>query len=287
MHEAEDGGGRVWSRGRDALASQYASRGRAATTKHPGASQTFGVGRVLGTGFVVWFRNLTPFLLITALFYAPPWIWAVSVVHGEQTVKTLHAATQAFTIATFLTIPLNVFVAATLTYGVVRELYGQRASIGACIATGLVRFLPAFGVGLLTWLCVGLASLALVVPGIIVHCMLYVSTPVSVVERPGVGAALSRSGELTQGRRWSIFGLVLLLFVVNLFSTYLVCTLAVSPHPRTIEAVFDNMSRLIYVSFAHQVITGSISAVMTSVSYYYLRAEKEGTSTAELAAVFD
>ena len=253
---------------------------------HPDASQSFGVGRVLQTGFAVWFRNLIPFLLITALFYALPWIWAVSVVHGEHTVKTLAAAYQAFAIATLLTIPLNVFVAATLTYGVVMELHGQRASFGACIATGLVRFLPAFGVGLLTWLCVGLASLALVVPGIIVLCILYVSTPVSVVERPGIMAALSRSADLTQGRRASIFGLVLLLVVANVLSTWFVRILAVSPHPTTIEAVFGNLSRLIYFSFAHQVITGSISAVMTSVSYYYLRLEKEGTSTADLAAIF-
>lgn len=255
-------------------------------TGEPEARQRFGVGRVLGTGFAVWFRNLIPFLVITALFYAPPWIWAVSVVHGEQTVGTLQAAAQAFLIASLLTIPLNVFVAATLTYGVVMELHGQRASIGACIATGLARFLPALGVGLLTWLLVGLASL-LVIPGFIVLCMLYVSTPVSVVERPGIAAALRRSAALTAGRRWSIFGLVLLLVVASWLSQYFVRVLAVSPHPRTLADVLDNMSRLIYATFAYQVIAGSISAVMNSVSYYYLRAEKEGTSTSELAAIFD
>jgi uncharacterized membrane protein len=245
------------------------------------------VGRVLGTGFAVWFRNLIPFLMITTLFHAPPWIWAVSVAHGEQTLETLRAAGQAFLIATALTIPLNVFVAAALTYGVVMELHGQRASIGACIATGLARFLPALAVGLLTWFLICLASLALVVPGVIVLCTLYVSTPVSVVERPGIGAALNRSVVLTAGRRWRIFGLFLLLFVANWLSFHVVGRLAVSAHPTTLEAVFDNISRLIYVSFAYHVILSSISAVLTSVVYFHLRTEKEGTSTTELAAIFD
>ncbi|HEY0480051.1 MAG TPA: hypothetical protein VGD37_21170 [Kofleriaceae bacterium] len=242
---------------------------------------------MLSTGCAVWGRNLVPFLLITALFYAPPWIWAATAVHGEHTLETVRSASKALVIATYLTIPLNVFVAATLTYGVVMELNCQRASIAACIATGLKRFLPALGVGILTWLCVGVATFALVIPGIIVLCVLYVSTPVSVIERPGITAALSRSAELTRDRRWSVFGLALVLLVANTVSMAFVRELVISGDPKTLEDVFDNLSRLIYVSFVHQVITGSLGAVMTSVAYYYLRAEKEGTGAAELAAIFE
>lgn len=147
--------------------------------------------------------------------------------------------------------------------------------------------MPALGVGVSTWLCVGLASIALVIPGIMVLCMLYVATPVSVVERPSMAVALSRSASLTRGRRWQVFGLVLLLGIANLLAMQLVRSLAISSDPKTLEDVFDNLSRLLYVSFAHQVITGSLSAVMTSVAYYYLRAEKEGTGAAELAAIFE
>jgi len=287
MNEPGDEGDRGWSRGRDALASDYASLRRAETADRIATGPSFGVGRVLATGFAVWFRNLIPFLLITALFYAPPWIWAVSVLHGAPTTATLLAANHAFLTATFLTIPLNVFVVATLTYGVVMELHGQRASIGACIATGLARFLPALGVAIVATLCVGVASMALVIPGIIVFCMLYVATPVSVLERSSVTAALSRSSELTRGRRWKIFGILVLLVVANMVSSFLVRELALSAQPEGMDALFDNMSRLIYVTYAHQVLAGSLSAVMASVTYYYLRAEKEGTSAGELAAIFD
>lgn len=252
---------------------------------------TFGIGNVLGTGFRVWLRNLIPFLLITGLFHAPPWLWALSAVHGSDgTSESLLHAAQVVQWASYLNLPLGVFVTATLTYGVVMELHGQRASIGACIATGFARFLPALGVGILTCLCVGVASIALVIPGIIVLCMLYVSTPVSVVERPGMMASLNRSSELTKGHRWEIFCIVFLLallafavaFVTGMFSATLL-----RPRELTLESLPALLSKHVYFTYAHQVMTGSLTAVISAVVYVFLRAEKDGTSTAELAAIFD
>jgi hypothetical protein len=288
MHESGDGGERAWSRGRDALAGHEVSYDRATGIERsvpPG--QVFGVGRVLGTSLAVWFRNILPFLLITVLFYAPPWIWGMSLVYGEQTQDTLRAASEMLGISIFLTLPLNVLVAAALTYGVVMELNGHRASFGACIATGLVRFFPALGVGLLSWLCIGVATLALVIPGLIAMCVLYVATPVSVIEKPGVMASLSRSAALTRDRRWGIFALILVLGLANWVLTLIAPSLAAPTEPSTIEEAFDALARFLHFSFVQQVIIGSIGAVVASVSYYYLRAEKEGTSASELAAIFD
>lgn len=246
----------------------------------------FGVGNVLATGFKVWWRNLVPFLLITALFCAAPWIWVGSLVYGEPSLDNLQRTTAAFGIATLIGLAVNVFVSAALTYGVVMELHGQRASIGTCITTGIVRFFPALGVGVLTWLCVAGASILLVVPGVIVWCMLYVATQASVLERPGLLGALRRSRELTRGHKAQIFGLLLLLGVLG-YVTSLIATRVVSSTPRTLEQAFGNMSSLLYVKLAHQIVFGSLNAVMASVAYYLLRAEKEGTSAAELAAIFD
>src|SRR5258705_6957206 len=98
-------------------------------------NRTFGDGNVLATGFRVWFRNIIPFLLITGLFYALPWIWVGTLVYGEPTLENLQSAARAFSIAAVLTIPLNILVSAALTYGVVMELHGQRASIGTRLTT--------------------------------------------------------------------------------------------------------------------------------------------------------
>jgi hypothetical protein len=247
----------------------------------------FSAGNVFTTGFRVWFRNLVPFLLITAMFYALPWIWAGALAHATPTPENLHAAVQSLTIATWLTLPINVFVSAVLTYGSVMELHGQRAPIGACIATGLSRFLPALAVGALTWMCICAAFFAFFIPGLIVLCMLYVTTQVAVLERPGLFGALSRSSALTSGHRVHIFLVILLMLALNLGSAYVLRPLVVTSSPVDLEAVFGNVSRLVYFHFLHQVVFGSLNAVMASVAYYFLRAEKEGTSVAELAAIFD
>lgn len=247
---------------------------------------TFGVGNVLATGFRIWFRNLIPFLLITALLYAPPWIWVAILTHGEPTAANLQAASRGVVVALALGLPLGTLVAATLTYGVVMELHGQRASIGACITIGLARFVPALGVVLLTWLCVMVGVLALVIGSAVVFCMLYVAMPASVLERPGLVGALRRSRELTQGHKWEIFGLLFVLALINFATSFVLRGFTVST-ATTVQAALDNLSRTLYVDFAHGVIVGSLGAVMSSVTYVLLRAEKEGTSAAELAKIFD
>ncbi|HMG24261.1 MAG TPA: hypothetical protein VK607_23160, partial [Kofleriaceae bacterium] len=54
-----------------------------------------------------------------------------------------------------------------------------------------------------------------------------------------------------------------------------------------LDAAFHSLSRQLIINLADGMIAGSLSAVMASVAYYFLRAEKEGTSAAELAAIFD
>jgi len=249
---------------------------------------TFGIGNVLATGFRIWIKNFVPFMLITALIYSPVLIWGVSSVQGEMTTERFLAAARTLQLIGLLSILLNVLLSAALTYGVVMELQGQRASIGACISTGLVRFFPALGTGLLSLLCICGGCLLLIIPGIIVFCMLYVATQASVLERPGVMGALKRSRELTKGHKFEIFGLV---FILGLLSYGLgrVCQAVALPHlgeTGYLDEFLHNIPRFMYLNLAEQMLVGSITAVMASVAYYFLRAEKEGTSAKELAAVF-
>jgi hypothetical protein len=250
---------------------------------------TFGIGNVLGTGFRVWLKNVIPFLLITAVVYAPLMLWMVSLVHGDMTAERLQHIAWQLIVVTVLASLVNILVSSALTYGVVMELRGQRATLGACIATGLSRLFPALGVGILSALCILGGTLLLFIPGIIVFCMLYVAVPASVLERPGVVGALRRSRELTRGHKMEIFGLVFLLWLLG-FGVTKISQLIVLPNmgdPNHIEETLRGMATNVYVSLLEQMVIGSISAVMAAVAYYLLRAEKEGTSATELAAIFD
>ena len=249
---------------------------------------TFGIGNVLGTGIRIWVKNFVPFMLITALIYSPLWIWTFSTVHGEMTTDKLLAAARVEQFQAAIVVLLNLFVAAALIYGVVMELRGQRASLGTCIATGIARFFPALGAALLSVLCI-MAGSILIIPGIIFACMLYVTTPAAVLERPGVLGALKRSRELTYGHKFEIFGLSVIMVLAGLGLGKLVENMTL-PHLSErghIEETMRNFPTYMYVNLALQMVLSSLGAVMEGVAYYFLRAEKEGTSADELARIFD
>ena len=76
----------------------------------------------------------------------------ISAVQGEMTDERIAGVARAVGYGALLTVVLNILVSSALTYGVVMELQGRRASIGACISTGLVRFFPTLGVAILSLL---------------------------------------------------------------------------------------------------------------------------------------
>lgn len=245
----------------------------------------FGIGVVLGTGFRIWGKNLPAFLLIACVVYSPLIVWGLTAASGAGGPTAVETFTRWHGLAEML---LSLFAAAAITYGVVMELQGHHASIGASFATGLARFFPVLGVALLSGLCILLGILLLVIPGIIVFCMLYVATPAAVLERPGITGALSRSRELTRGHKLEIFGLLFLLGMINGGIAYAAQELIVKgdmDFPELMELA--TVKRYIYVQLALNVVTGSLAAVMSAVAYYYLRSEKEGTTATELASVFD
>jgi uncharacterized membrane protein len=241
-------------------------------------NQSFGVGSVLGTGFRVYGRNIIAFTLITAVVYVPIILWTLSLVSGTE--MSLSSMTRYVGGVGILSLLLNSFVSATLTYGVVKELQGQRASIGACLATGFSRMLPALGVGVLTALAIVGGCVLLIVPGIIAACALYVAMPASVIEKPGVVGALKRSAELTKGYRGAIFGLLLVMGVGNYALG------------RVEQAVFplDSMAHIktyLFINCGTSIIVGALSSVIAAVAYFQLRADKDGTTAHDLAKVFE
>ncbi len=107
--------------------------------------------------------------------------------------------------------------------------------------------------------------------------MLSVATQASVIERPGVTGALERSRSLTKGHRLGIFGLMLVEGAI-VFGIQMIVQNGLS---RSLS-----LPSYIYVDLLCSVTVGSFTAVMSAVTYFYLRQEKEGTSAAELGQVF-
>jgi hypothetical protein len=242
----------------------------------------------LSLGFSVWARNLLPFTAISALVHAPLIVYTVLLLGKGQpeTPEEAEVFSDAWTrwsiVVPVGSVLLSLIATGALTYGVVQQLRGQRASFGSCVTVGLARLPAILGVGVLVALCVGLGFLLLIVPGIILFCMLWVAVPVAVIERPGIRASLSRSAELTRGARGPIFLVLLVLGVLGKVLSLV------------IEAVFfrppewENLKTYLVVEFLIGVVAmGSLQATVNAVGYWQLRSSREGATIEDLAKVFD
>ncbi|MER9768691.1 hypothetical protein NKJ09_21800 [Mesorhizobium sp. M0189] len=136
--------------------------------------------------------------------------------------------------------------------------------------------LPTLGIGLLVGLGAGLASIALLVPGIILWLGWCVAVPVLIQERLGVFGSMSRSRVLTKGNRWPLFGLFLILMVIAMVIQWVMLAVIV---------MFGGIIADVAAALVSTVLSMVLS-VATAVSYVELRQVKEGTSVEELSQIF-
>lgn len=106
-----------------------------------------------------------------------------------------------------------------LAYALFEIKSGRKATYGASMIAGLRNWGVLWVAHLVSGIFILLGCVALIVPGMMLVVRYSLIAPVVVLEKKGVSDALGRSTELTIGRRWQIFGaLVLGSIVVMLFS---------------------------------------------------------------------
>jgi hypothetical protein len=126
--------------------------------------------------------------------------------------------------------------------------------------------------------------LLLVVPGIILMVMFWVYVPAIVVENAGIMECFGRSRALTRGHRWGIFGMFVLLIAL-IFGLEMILITQVEDMRGFAMAISSGWA--LWAISAVSVVVTAYAAVLTSVGYYYLRAEKEGVLIDDIAKVFD
>jgi len=248
----------------------------------------FSVGGVLSEAFSILTRNIAPFTIISLIVTAPIFVYAyfagAAVVQTSSSVSGTTVGVSSSVVGTgallawLLQIVLTQVAVGAISFGVFQEMRGQRADFGQCIARAVGLIFPVLGVSIVTALAIGIGAVLLVVPGLIVACMLWVVIPVAVVERPGVFASLSRSGALTKGHRWQIFGIVLIIGIAEMGATY------------ALTRIFSSIGGFLLGQLASWVVTAAGSAytaVSTAVGYTSLRFTKEGIGIEDIARIFD
>ena len=233
------------------------------------------IGRVVSETFGIIGRNLVSVGTVAVVISAV----AVLLSHGvSESMGQEESSREAVGVAGLIAFVMQTIATGGITHAAVADQSGQRVSVGPAFATGLRLTLPLLGLGLVVGLGVGLASLLLVVPGILLWVRWTVAVPVRVVEGPSTSGSLQRSSELTLGSRWPLFWLAVLTLVF----------IAVIQVGAGLLAVLVGESGLAsgLLEVAASAVNTGVSATGTAVCYMELRRIREGTTPDQLASVF-
>jgi hypothetical protein len=249
----------------------------------------FTIGNVLGTSFAVLRRNIVAFGIFALGFGLFNLVaeWAVGIIGSQiaAAAKTDAPVTWGtwappilFTIAVFFaSMVISSLATAAVSYGVFQDLRGQRAGTIDCLVRGLASILPVVIASLAFSLIVSLASILLLIPGVLIWLAYWLYVPAIVVEKRGIIDSFRRSAFLTRGRRWRVVGLWLVAGVASLLVSSGLTRVLLS-------ATGGWRFGALYISEAAMT---AFYAAATAVSYYCLRADKEGVGIDDIAAVFD
>jgi hypothetical protein len=187
-------------------------------------------------------------------------------------------------------------IQAAITDGAWQNLRGRKLRIGAALS-GAVTVLPrvalaglVFSVALVVVISIPVALLQIVLPaavgavtGLVMLAIVavaivryWVFVPVVVIERAGPLACFRRSAALSRGHRWEILGILALVMLANWLVSLAAHLLPGIGAPAA-GAALEIAAALFFTA---------LSAVLATVAYYLLRAEKDGP-VEDAATVFD
>jgi len=242
--------------------------------------QEFRVFRAIGLSFKSLFRNFIPFVIITGVLYSPAILMVETSNVNSGSLETVLNSTFIY--------PLYAMAAAAtllspmLTYRVVQELNGQKVSIFTSIKYGFRGILPALIIGIIGFV-LGKIPFGGIINAVLT-CIWFVAAPAAVAEKLNPIAALSRSAELTRGRRWGIFGLTFLLGLVMIAILFAYVMPLFDKSRDAVMASMKGTSLTVIITIG---VFQMFNGIVEAVSYALLRADKDGMTHEQLAAVFE
>jgi hypothetical protein len=241
------------------------------------------LGQVLSETFSLFIANIVTFAVIVALALSPAIAALVFAIVTVSSVRGFNPAVLLWFLAPYALALVTMPIATgALTFSVIQQKRGRHPSLGECLSVGLSRLPTLLGIGFVSGVAL-LGGFALcILPGFFVQTILCASTSIAVAERSGTFDSLSRSVSLTEGYRWPVFGVLLVISILgwvveripNLIATAL-------PHNEIISWM------MLATTISLLVLSFGLHATAQALIYYHLRVAKESIDANELAAVFD
>jgi len=240
----------------------------------PRAPDDFRLGRVFDRTTSVYTRNFLIFTLVPLIAYLPSLLIPV----GAGGIASQDRGWAIGLVAIILTVMLGLLSQAILVYASFQDMRGRPVNLNESFNIAISRLVPILGLTILEGVCFMVGFMLLIAPGLILLTMWFVAVPVCIVERRGPWDSMMRSGQLTKGHRWKIFGIILLLYLTSAIVGYI------------LTAVLGAVGGTVLATIATLLwngVWGAFFAIFVVVTYYELRVAKEGIDIEQIASVFD
>jgi hypothetical protein len=231
-------------------------------------------GEILDTGFRLLRDHFVLLVGIAALLNVPISL-AQAGVESAASGDPVTAGAASLAMGLLL-IAASPIVGAAATFALGEVYLGREVSIGDALRKGLAIFVPLIGTSILAGIVAFGAFLLLIVPGIWVSLGLIILSQVMVLEGKFGTAALSRCFELMKGERLRAFGILLVVFLVQMVVGFGI-GVALGAVP-VVGALVGGIVASV---------TGAYTAAVSVVLYFDIRCRKEAFEVEQLARIVE
>jgi hypothetical protein len=143
-------------------------------------------------------------------------------IYREQASVLITVAAIVFAVTAALLLSLLGIVTVIFYQGIVVELVAdvqdgcRDSSVGQLFRRVAPVLLPLIGLSILWDFAVAIGFILLIVPGLFLITIWSVAAQALVIERQGVSTAFGRSRELVRGHGWHVFGVILVVFGLDI-----------------------------------------------------------------------
>jgi ABC-type multidrug transport system fused ATPase/permease subunit len=137
-------------------------------------------------------------------------------------------------------------------------------TVGSLISSVTPVLGPLIVAGILAGLGIGIGLLLVIVPGLFLLTIWAVIAPVIVIERSEAIASFGRSRELVRGNGWQVFGVILVLFLLQFVVTAVIQALA--------NSITDSFAGYAVGDLIVRLLVAPLSALAAAVLFFELKA---------------
>ena len=225
-------------------------------------NQKLDVARVFERIFQIYREQFTLLIPAALVVFVPVAIISGLIYAGDISIIGVLIIAALATIATYWFQGMVVEAAQDI-------LDGRRDhTIGSLIQSVTPVIAPLIVVGILAGIAIGIGLILLIVPGLFLLTIWAVVAPVVVLERKGALDSFGRSRELVRGNGWQVFGVIVVLFLLQVIVSQVIQAIA--------DGISDSFASYAVADLIVRLLVAPLSALAAAVLYFELRGRKEG-----------